>query len=118
MLMELPAVRQVPGEGTRRWFTDGEFDLIVWYDEGGTGITGFQLCYDRHGRPRAYTWTAATGRAHHAIDDGEESPAGGKATPILVADGAFDAAGVLPRLQVAAATLPADIRDFVLARLR
>ena len=115
MLSEIPEVRQIPGEGTRRWFADGEFDLIVWYRDGE--ILGFQLCYDRLGRPRAFTWTATDGRAHHAIDDGEDTPSGGKASPILVADGVFDAARVRPRFAAAAEKLPAEIRVLVLERL-
>jgi len=40
MLGEIRNVRQIEGEGTRRWFTDRYFDLIVWYDDSGS-LTGF-----------------------------------------------------------------------------
>lgn len=45
MLVELKDVRQIPNDGFRRWFTDEDFDLIVWYEDDK--ITGFQLCYDK-----------------------------------------------------------------------
>ena len=32
MLVEYRNVRQIRGEGHRRWFSDEYFDLIVWYD--------------------------------------------------------------------------------------
>jgi len=33
MLVEHAHVRQIHGEGYRRWFADDYFDLIVWYDD-------------------------------------------------------------------------------------
>ena len=73
MIHEVKRTRQVPGEGFRRWFTDSDFDLIVWYegqDEDGP-IAGFQLCYDKQGAERALTWRRATGFSHEKVDDGE-----------------------------------------------
>lgn len=56
-MVERSDVRQVPGEGSRRWFSDAAFDPVVWYEDdakgGGDGIVGFQFCYDKLGRERA-----------------------------------------------------------------
>ena len=114
-MTELPFTRQIPGEGRRRWFADDYFDLIVWHK--GDEITGFQLCYDRDGSPRAYTWTTDHGRSHLGIDDGDDVLLTYKATPILVADGAFDVAAVKQRFVAAADRLPAEIRGLVLVQL-
>ncbi|MFW5812247.1 MAG: hypothetical protein ACOCWS_04610, partial [Alkalispirochaetaceae bacterium] len=66
MLSEIKPVRQVPGEGFRRWFTDEEMDLIVWYDgEDQEQIEGFQLCYDKEVLERALTWRPEAGFTHH-----------------------------------------------------
>jgi hypothetical protein len=92
MLRELLKVRQVPGEPRRRWFADDDFDLIVWYGEGGE-IIGFQLCYDLTGEERALTWRQKSGFSHQRVDSGDvKRPF--KATPILVDDGAFDEVAV------------------------
>jgi hypothetical protein len=115
MMTETPDVRQIPGEGRRRWFSDNYFDLIVWYKE--EEITGLQLCYDRDGAPRAWTWTAEHGCTHHGIDDGDDPLLTYKATPILVADGVFDVANLKARFVAAARTLPAEIRDRVLMQM-
>ena len=115
MLTEVPHVRQISGEGPRRWFCDDYFDLIVWYEE--EAITGFQLCYDPNGHPRAYTWTQECGARHDGIDDGESSPEGRKATPILVRDGAFDSGAVVSRFNRVSNSLPPDIREVVMLRL-
>ena len=59
MLAEIRNARQIAGEDFRRWFTDEEFDLIVWYGDDRS-LVGFQLCYDKQDRERALTWTSTT----------------------------------------------------------
>src|SRR5438874_1466643 len=75
--------RNVPG--FRRWFSDDELDLIVWYS-APEEISGFQLCYDINGNERAFTWRKDGRLMHTAVDSGEESPLHNR-SPILVADG-------------------------------
>jgi len=81
MLREIRNVRQIPGDGRRRWFQDTYFDLIVWYDDDG-GMTGFQLCYDKKDRERAFTWRRGQRCIHEEIDAGEQ-PGHAKMTPVL-----------------------------------
>ena len=102
MLYELTEVRQVPDEGFRRWFRDGYFDLIVWYDADASGNpvgepTGFQLCYDRGRRERAVTWRRTGTFVHERVDDGEVL--GPKRTPVMQSAGAFDATGMVARFE-------------------
>lgn len=87
MLYEIGEVRQVEGEGLRRWFTDDFFDLIVWFDEKNV-IHGFQLCYDKTGYERSLTWKRSS-YEHNKIDEGENQGSQ-KRSPILVADGEFE----------------------------
>lgn len=115
MLAEIRNPRQVPAEGFRRWFTDEFFDLIVWYDDERR-LIGFQLCYDKEGRERALTWTLAHGFQHDRIDPGEV-PGRSKMTPIIVADGAFNAGPVTERFREASANIEPGIASFVSARL-
>ncbi|MGA2764766.1 MAG: hypothetical protein ABSG17_15560 [Spirochaetia bacterium] len=81
MLREIPNVRQVPGEGRRRWFTDAYFDLIVWYAEDGM-VSGFQLCYDKQGHERAFTWRRGHELVHEEMDAGE-LPSHSRMSPVL-----------------------------------
>jgi len=97
MLQEIKGVRQVPGEGARRWFTSLFFDLIVWYGQGGAP-EGFQLTYDKPAQERALTWRAGIGFVHEKVDDGE-IPGQAKMTPILVPDGMFDVSAVANRFR-------------------
>ncbi len=89
MLKEFTAVRQIPEDGFRRWFTDDEFDLFIWFsDSTQAEIIGFQLCYNKKGKEKALTWYQGKGFLHTAVDDGEGTPLKNR-TPILIADGLF-----------------------------
>lgn len=115
MLYELSDVRQIAGEGFRRWFRDDDFDLIVWYDDDGA-IAGFQLCYGKQDYERALTWRQGDLYAHHGVDDGDGvRPM--KGTPILVADGVFAKDMVRPAFEKAALKLDPDLARFVAERL-
>jgi hypothetical protein len=115
VLREIKNVRQVSGEGTRRWFTSAYFDLIVWYDQRGA-LEGFQLAYDKTAHERALTWRAGRGFVHTRVDDGE-IPGQAKMTPILVSDGLFDASAVAGRFRVESAEMDPGIARLVLETL-
>lgn len=116
MMREVPKVRQIPNEPRRRWFVGEFFELIVWF---GTRrkIVGFQLCYDPQGKPRALTWLEDRGFTHDGIHDGDDPPMQYKMTPVLVRDGAFDAAEIEKRLADEGKGLPKKIRQEVLKRI-
>lgn len=87
MLREIPDLRQFPDEGFRRWFSDRDQDVIVWYaDETRQEVIGFQICYDKQETEHALTWYKERGFSHNRIDDGEV-PFSTKMSPVLVADG-------------------------------
>ncbi len=115
MLKEAKNVRQIEGEPRRRWFDDGYFDLIVWFDKDES-IWGFQLCYDREKKPRALTWTKKYGYKHTGIDNGEHPGRLGCA-PVLVEDGLFDPGAIGKKLEAAAKELPPQISGFVLKKV-
>lgn len=113
MLREWRDVRQIEGEGFRRWFSDQDLDLIVWFDgPSQRSIVGFQLCYDKRRRERALTWKRDQGFSHNRIDDGE-IPLGTKRTPILVADGTFARDKVKRLFADSAVQIEKRIVDFV-----
>lgn len=116
MLREETHVRQVEGEPRRRWFADDFFDLIVWFGEDGS-FWGFQLCYDREYKPRALTWTQKNGYKHTGIDDGEDGGGLNKSSPVLVADGLFDAGPIGKKLAAASGELPPEISSFVIQKV-
>lgn len=117
MLREENNLKQVPGEPARRWFSDEFFDLIVWLEPDNT-LWGFQLCYDRGHKPRALTWTKKHGYKHAGIDDGEGGGGMSKGSPVLTADGLFDAGAIGKKLAAAAGELPADLSAFVVKKVQ
>src|SRR5262245_40298969 len=112
-LTEIAGVRQDPKEPRRRWFWSNVAELMVWLDESGAPI-GFQLSYDKAVAERILTWKQDSGFLHTAVDDGE-SDVGfrHKATPILIADGDFDAKRVMKQFHELAANLPPELIRFV-----
>jgi len=117
-LVEIIHVRQVPGDPRRRWFSSDDMDLIVWYDDSDA-LIGFQLCYDKLRSERALRWEPELGYRHMAIDNGESSISPRyKATPILVADGHFDARRVADIFTASSRHIPPDIAQFVSLKLR
>ncbi|MEM7016342.1 MAG: hypothetical protein AAF512_03255 [Pseudomonadota bacterium] len=112
MLLEIPNVSQAPGEPRRRWFTDDDFDVIVWFD-GADEILGFQIAYDKREQQKALTWFPKQGFNHNIIDEGEDRPGRYKGTPILVVDGAFNAQAIADSFSAASNKLEQDLVDFI-----
>ena len=116
MLTEATDIRQIPGEPKRRWFSDDDFELIVWIDYNDI-IVGFQLCYDKRNNMRALTWKAPSTYYHDRVDDGEVHPLQPKATPVLVADGTFDYQRIAAMFLKESTAIDSTIARFVYKRI-
>ena len=88
MLKEYKKVSQeAQGKNKRRWFSGNSLELLVWLNEEGNDITGFQLCYDLQSIPHAFTWHKENNiLIHEKIDEGDGFPKKNLA-PIMVSDG-------------------------------
>jgi len=116
LLREIPKPRQIPDDPRRRWFTAPGLDLIVWFDESNQPL-GFQLCYEKKHKEFALTWKAGKGYDHSAVDSGEQLPIRNR-TPVLVADGTFDADYVSRLFEAASVEVPSPLRSLVSEALR
>lgn len=112
MLREVVNIDRAPGQQIRRWFSDPQLDLIVWYTADG-GIAGFQFCYDKSLAEHALTWRRGRGFRHDAVDDGESVPGQPKSTPVLLPDGDVPFGRILDKFQRNAAELDPAIAHFV-----
>ena len=117
MLAEIEKTRQIPGEGTRRWFRDEDLDLIIWYGKD-TSIEGFQLCYDKLSRERALTYRKPNSYQHHAVDAGEPVNLGPKMSPVLVADGVVNIGRLERIFAERSANVPRELVAFVTGAIR
>lgn len=117
MLYEIKNIKQHKNEGLRRWFTDGNFDLIIWYDVNNKSIDGFQLCYDKSNYERALTWMKDKNIFfHNKIDDGE-IPGTLKQTPILVEDGLFDKNKIAEKFKIESNEIDKKVANFVYKKI-
>jgi hypothetical protein len=99
----------------RRWFSDEDFDLIIWTGHDGT-ISGFQLCYDKQKSERALTWRQTSGFRHERVDSGETNPAKNQ-SPILVPDGLCPIDELTDLFLENSEEVDVDIRAFVETKL-
>jgi len=104
MLQELPNVRQIKGEGLRRWFISDNLELILWYDDEKK-LEGFQICYDKLAGTRTLTW-----KMINTPDGGHKS--------ILISDGSYNKTRVYSLVEKDSETLDEDLRGFILKRLK
>jgi len=110
-LREILIVQQNDPSLRRRWFQSDYFDLFTWQDLSGMFVK-FQLCYDVDLDERALVWDGKGGFYHDGVDHG------GTMAPILVPGRKLDSGTVVPRFVREAADIPAEVRDFVLAKIR
>lgn len=116
MLMEDIHVRQVSGEPRRRWFSDENFDLIVWFQED-SHVYGFQLCYDKQHKEKVFTWLSDRGFSHQNMNSGEEGPLANR-TPVLgKTTKTFEADRVLNALRAVDAPLTDEVKHLVYEKI-
>ena len=115
MMFEAPNEVPIPGEPKRRWFTDDDFDLFVWYNPDDTYF-GFQLCYDKNGDQHAFTWRQDSGFSHKRVDDGDRCQR--SSTEFLVPDGVFNWNTILARFQKESRQIEAAIVELVTSKIQ
>jgi hypothetical protein len=115
MLREIRNIKQLPGQGARRWFNDEHLDLFVWYDAGGR-IIGFQLCFDKD-RPveRALTFTEKEG---YTLDQvAVEASVCDLGSPVLVRADDFSRRQLIGELAERGATLERPLYEYLRGKL-
>jgi hypothetical protein len=116
-VIEIRHVRQNRNERFRRWFSDDNFDLVVWY-KPDESIDGFELSYDKTGQEKAIRWLSERGISHYLVDSGEQSPLANR-TPILLAtNGKPEMGRVLASFLASKEGLPVKLAMLVQSKLR
>jgi hypothetical protein len=117
-LVENRSVRQRPEEGFRRWFTNGYFDIIIWYQEQEGPLTGFQLCYSKNHGEKAFTWHADKTASHYVSDGSDRLGLNRLATGILTGNAGPVPQQILSRLEQEQGELPQPLLELVLQRVQ
>jgi hypothetical protein len=115
MLREIRNVKEIPGQGVRRWFNDEHLDLFVWYDAGGR-ILGFQLCFDKDTRDeRALTFTEDEGYSlDHVATEASVCDLG---SPVMVRAGEFSCRQLIDQLGERGEMLERSLYDYLKKKL-
>jgi hypothetical protein len=115
VLVEYKGVKQEAGGGSRRWFEDQSYELVVWYLPDGS-VEGFQILYYGKVAERALTWRSGEGFIHSRIDNGTDFPMKNLA-PILLPNGNIPWPQVVREFEESSADLEPGLREFVKQRL-
>lgn len=116
VLEEFKQVKQEPGAGRRRWFSDDGLELILWFG-AAEQPEGFQLCYETGPHEHALTWRTDRGFTHARVDTGDTRP-DKNLTPVLTQDGAVPWEWIQTNFAARSGAVPAALRAFVLQHLR
>ena len=115
MLREIRNVKQIPGQGPRRWFNDEHLDLFVWYDAGGRPI-GFQLCFDKDTRAeRALTFTEDEGYSLYYVT--AETSVCDMGSAVLMRGGDFSCGQLIAQLCERGASLERSLYEYLREKL-
>jgi hypothetical protein len=115
MLREIRNVKEIPGQGVRRWFNDEHLDLFVWYDADGR-IIGFQLCFDKDTRDeRALTFTEDAGYSlDHVATEASVCDLG---SLVMVPAGEFSCRPLIEKLGERGERLERSLYDYLRKKL-
>lgn len=116
MLTEIVNLSDTSPGLKRRWFTDADIDLYVWYDRHNR-LVEFQLCYDKRGEERVLAWDSETGLSHYHVNTGETRPDNIKQTALMLEDTIPDIGRVKAQFTQSGQTLEHNMFEFILVRL-
>jgi len=114
-MREVTCIRQREPALHKVWFNDCQCDLFVWRDAAGE-VVHFQFCYGKPTDEHVLEWSLEGGLEHFRVDDGEGGP-WTHASPVFVADGAFDPGELVRVLEQHDQGVPAEVVAFVKDKL-
>ena len=99
----------------KRWFTDSDMDLFVWFRKNLP--TRFQLSYIKYGRGHAIHWSSESGFKHSLVDL-SQAKAGKHGLPDEYdIDHSVNVPSLARSFLVASAEIEPSLVDFIYARL-
>lgn len=98
---------------TRISYASDYFDLFVWLDANQL-IAEFQLCYEKLGQEKVFTWNDKGTLSHRRVDSGKQQRS---MSAIYTPNGAFPRAMVSERFRQSAERLDRELVAFVLEKI-
>ena len=115
MLQEISNIQQKNQGKFRRWFTDSNMDLFVWFSHQVP--VGFQLSYNKQTDEKSICWDTETRFQHYMVDTGETEPMNYKESPMLLFDDDLDIFTVAPEFLRRSEKIETSLADFIYARI-
>lgn len=115
MFHEISNVKQKSQVQLRRWFTDNDMDLFVWFSRHAP--IGFQLSYNKQIGEKAIYWEIDNGFQHYSVDSGDVEPIKYKMSPLDSIDDDFDTYTIARAFLHNSEHIETTLADFIYARL-
>ena len=113
MLREIKGTGQKRGEPNKRWFSNSNMDLFVWFNDDDK-IVSYHLTYNKPNDEKALIWSEEHGFSHLGVDDGAR-PGKHPASPLLVEDGVFKPSKIISTLKGISGELDPSIETFIVS---
>jgi hypothetical protein len=114
MLREISSTRQVNAHKSKRWFTNSNMELFVWFKNQVPVC--FQLNYNKCQLEHAINWNINTGFSHHLIKP-EHRHIKYRISYCYPTEGVFDAKTTAREFLQSSENIAAPLADFIFARL-
>jgi hypothetical protein len=111
MLREIKETGQKRGEPKKRWFSNSNMDLFVWFNDDDE-IVSYHLTYNKPNDEKALIWSEEHGFSHLGVDDGAR-PGKHPASPLLVENGVFKPSKIISMLKENSGELEPSIENFI-----
>lgn len=115
MLREITRIRQTNTSSTRRWFTDDDMDLYLWFDRDQP--VRFHLAYNKQATERSLSWEQDKGYSHTQFDPSSVLMLFYGIPPEEIEQEEINAAQLAHRFLHSSDHIEATLADFIYARL-
>lgn len=115
MLHEISTIKHKSYSQLRRWFSDKDMDLFVWFVRHVP--VGFQLSYDKQTLEKSVYWDGENGFQHYAINLGEFDSNEQNMPPLRLSDDNIDIFTIARNFLNNCDHINTSLADFIYARL-
>jgi hypothetical protein len=114
MLREISSTRQINVDKSKRWFTDSNMELFIWFKNQMP--VSFQLSYNKCQLEHSINWNIKTGFTHYLIKP-EHRHIRHRISSCYPAERTFDTRATAREFLRASEHINVSLADFIFARL-
>ena len=116
MLQEISFTHRSSHHRSKRWFTDSNMDLFIWFEY--KVLICFQLSYNKQQQETSLSWHIETGFTHNLVKSTKyHTIHGTRATTLSEGECGLDTATIAREFLQASDQIEVTLADFIFARL-